>query len=368
MNAEQEKIIDTLTKRSMGAPFLFKPLRYRKNQTSNSPCDIAWACNGCIILFRMIDSARGREKMSRHNFNQMKSWFKEWHSGLRLRGSNTYCSFDIPFDQYAHKILISVAQGRDAASEWNPDAGEDLLESGCPSPPLCATISQNVLEYLAEHGGSMVDLLLFLSDLRDPLSAEASLRALRRRHNLCFNFTNFEQLCGDFRKDPRLYGTDPTYAALRSSGGIGGAAAGSWDSFVPSLLSDLSWFQLNQIVYQVRYLERKARNLPPSILGVRAASALLDFPPYLFGLIINKISGPPDLTRSGEHIGLLQKEMVNHANYRNRFSVIFRYNIGDQDKRSCSAFGIPAADETLPTLKSQTSEVIDGIVGRFSGS
>jgi hypothetical protein len=223
-----------------------------------------------------------------------------------------------------------------------------------------------VLEYLAEHGGSVVDLLLFLSDLRDPLSPDASLRAIRRRHNLCFNLANFEQLCGDFRKDPRLYGTDPTYATLRSAGDTGGASARTWDSFVPSLLSDLSWSQLNQIVYQVRFLERKATSLPPSILGVRAASTVLDFPPYLFGLIINKFSGAGDLTRSGEHVGLLQKEMVNHANYRNRFSVIFRYNIGDQ--RSCSAFAIPAADDTSPTLKSQTSHVIDTILARLSAA
>lgn len=145
MNAEQEKIAAELSRRSMGAPFLFRPDGYRNGKTLLEPCDLVWAYNGCIILFSMIEGGRSREKMSRHNFNQMKGFYKERHRGYSIKGKNPYSRFDIAFDQYPHKVLISLVKGGDALSELNPGVGDELASLSLPKPTLCAAITQNVL-------------------------------------------------------------------------------------------------------------------------------------------------------------------------------------------------------------------------------
>ena len=368
MNAEQERIAAELSKRSMGAPFLFRPAPYRNGKNLLEPCDLVWACNGCIILFSMIEGGRSREKMSRHNFNQMKAFYKEWHCGRNIKGKNLYSHFDIPFDQYPHKVLISVVKGSDAVSELNPIVGEELASLGPPKPTLCATITQNVLEYIALHGGSVIDLLQFLESLHTPLSADASLRAIRRIHNRCFNSLPSDGLSGAYPNDLERFTLDPVYAILRSGGNYSNLSNGTAGSLVPLLLSDLNWSQVVKIVHQTKYLENKASSLAPGVFGIRAASAVVDFPPYLFGLLVNKFSGPSGYDRTGEHAGLLQRDLRSHKSYRERFSLIVSYNIGESDYRSVFALVIPTDDDSAPTMQSQTTALLDKIQAKSSAA
>ena len=361
MNAEQERIAAELSKRSMGAPFLLRPDAYRNGKTLIEPCDLVWACNGCVILISMIEGGRSREKMSRHNFNQMKGFYQEWYQGRSIKGRNAYSRFAIPFDQYPHKVLISVVKGTDALSELNPGIGDELASLGLSPPTLCATITQNVLEYIACHGGSVIDLLEFLESLHTPLSADAGLRAIRRIHNRCFNSLPFEGVSGAYRNDLEQFTLDPVYSTLRSGGNYPNPSNGLTDSLMPLLLSDLNWSQIVKIVHQTKYLESKAGKLAPGVFGIQAASTVLDFSPYLLGLLVNKFSGPGSYDRTGEHAGLLQREIWNHKSYRERFSLIISYNIGEGDYRSVFARVIPPDDDSAPTLRSQTTALLDKI-------
>ncbi|MES2460947.1 MAG: hypothetical protein V4671_10210 [Armatimonadota bacterium] len=371
MTPEQKKIAATLAKRSLGMPFLFEPLDYRSGKTLAKPCDLVWACNGCIILFSLIDSARSREKMARHNFNHLKAWYRDWQSGRRLKGRNLCSSFDIPFDQYPYKVFLSVVKGPEATSELNPGAFGDLEVVEDPQQALCATVSQNVLEYIAENAGGPLDLLQFIEDLQDtePLDAEASLRAIRRRHNRCFNLEALRQSPGDVAGDPRLYALDPIYKMLQAgqsqdSPGVSSEVALSertWDSFIPSLLSDLSWPQIVTLICQARHLERKVGNAPPGVFGIRASSAVFDFSPYLFGLIVSKFSGAGGFDHVGEQVGILQQKMLNHENHRERFGIVLRCSIGDKGERFFSAFTVPIGDEATSPLKNQTLALLDRV-------
>jgi hypothetical protein len=358
MNSEQERIVAELLSRSLGAPFLFAPSEYRIGKTSHKPCDLVWVGNGCTILFSMIESSRSREKMARHNFNRLKGGYKEWFGGRNLKGRNAYSSFDIPFDPYSHKIFISVVTGGEASAEINPEIGEELANQGFPPPTLCATIPQTVLDYLAANGGSALDLLLYLDELRAPypLSAELSIKALRRRHNLCFNDVPSDLSWRDFRDNPRLYGSDSVYKTLRTGGN-----AATPDSLASFLLSDLDWSQTMRVVSHIKLLERKAASLPPSVLGIRAASCLLDFPPYLVGLIVHRFRGSADFDGGGEHAALLLQSIQNHSNFKKRFCLLLHYNVGEQDHRSISGLLVPSSDDAPLPLMSQTTSLLDRI-------
>jgi hypothetical protein len=361
MNSELEKLAALLSRRSPGAPFLFTPDEYRNGRTTGRPCDLVWACSGCVILFAACDSARPREKMARHNFNHLKAWYREWHAGRRIRGRNAMSSFDIAFDQYPHRVLVSVVKGAEATAEIHPEIEAELAASGLPRPTRCATISQNVIEYLAENAGGVPDLLQFVDDLggKAPLSADEALRAIRRRHNASFNFVMSEPYRDEFRGDPRLYTQDPIYAALQ----CGPMRTG--DILAASLLGDLSWPQMVRLVCHARHLERKAESLPPDMFGVRSARAVLDFPPYLFGLIVSRSGGEePGLQRAGEPIGLLQSDICRHERFQERFSVLLCLHRGEKGQRSFSAVVVPAPDESGAPLRSQTTALLDAMASR----
>ena len=357
MNSEQEKIAAELSAKSLGAPFLFVPDAHRAGKTLVAPCDLVWVCNGGIILFRFAESGRSRDKMSRHNFNALKSGFREWRLGRRLKGKNRYASFGIPFDQYPHKALVSVVKGPEAASEWNGEVSRELAAEGCP-PTLCATIPLNVLEYIAAHGGSATDLLQYLSRLSGPASepgmTEApSLRAVRRQHNAAYNFAPPGEFI-DFRTDPRLLAVDPVCRTLRSPA--------SQEGLVPFLLADLGWSQALRLVHPIRQMERKTLGLPPGLLGIRAAGIVLDLSPYLVGLIVSRSGSAGDAT--GQQDALIQREIGDHPRFRERFSVLLRYRIGSSDQRSVSASVIPCDDDLAPVLQSQSAALLDSIRAR----
>lgn len=166
------------------------------------------------------------------------------------------------------------------------------------------------------------------------------------------------------------YTLDSIYATLRSVGNCSNLFNGTTDSLVPLLLSDLNWSQVVKIVHQTKYLENKASGLSPGVFGIRAASTVLDFPPYMFGLLVNKFSttGPGNDERTGEHASLLQRDLRSHRSYRERFSLIVGYNIGEPNHRSVFALVIPTNDDSAPPLQSQTTALLDKIQAQSSAA
>lgn len=171
MNSFQEKVLFRFAQKSMGAPFVFTPEEYRKGNSVREPADLVWACNNCIFLFYLtsrennkeaIDSViEGRvQKMIKHNISQAKGWLQEWRDGKPIIGMNKYNSFEIYYDDYKYKIVLSIVDYSNSEGSYHNDYCDIL------GVDLCATISQKSFQYLTQVNASALDFILLINDLK----------------------------------------------------------------------------------------------------------------------------------------------------------------------------------------------------------
>ena len=157
--------MQVLSAHSMGAPFVFEPDSYMKGSASKEPFDLAWACNGCLVMMSMTRGNKSREQKFQHNVGALKGWLRLWSDELPLRGSNEYQTFEIRPGNYPHLVLLSIVDGRDSTAEYHTD----ILTTGAvrnSGAVFVATLPERALSRLAELGGSTRDLLALVNLVR----------------------------------------------------------------------------------------------------------------------------------------------------------------------------------------------------------
>lgn len=172
MNSKQEKIINTLSEKSLGAPFIFAPDEYKKGNATREPADLVWACNNCIFLFYMKSKEdkmgkevavlkRRKEKLIIDNIKQAKGWLSEWRNGRNLKGKNKFRSFDIDYKEYRNIVIIGLIDYGNEDGYYHQDYEKEL------DVRLCTTLSHRTFELLVSLDITAIDLILLILDLKE---------------------------------------------------------------------------------------------------------------------------------------------------------------------------------------------------------
>jgi hypothetical protein len=165
-DSRQERLIHAFTGLSMGAPFVFHPDNYKG---SDELADVVWACNDCVVLIyaKQVKSYPNHERNVRKsieaeesNFAQARRWLSDWRSGQRLRGINSYQSFNLSYNQCRHVVVLSVIETGASFALMHDDLATKY------GVAICATIPITLIEKLAQVHGSMVDMVNMLDALR----------------------------------------------------------------------------------------------------------------------------------------------------------------------------------------------------------
>jgi hypothetical protein len=183
LNSKQEEILETLSQKSLGGPFIFAPDEYKKGNATREPADLVWACNNCIILFFMkskVDETykennviKGRkDKLITENFKQAKGWLNEWKEGRNLIGKNKFRKFNINYTEYKHIIVLGIIDYGNEEGFYHFNYEKDL------GVKLCATLSQKTFEFLVSIDVTAVDLILLILSLRERTQADNSVQLL----------------------------------------------------------------------------------------------------------------------------------------------------------------------------------------------
>jgi hypothetical protein len=175
----QEKLMHTYFGRCMSAPFLFFPDLWKpRPRATRQPADLVWACNNCILLMYFTHSKlHGRQdrriatfqKNIRHNTREAQSSARLWKR-MPITGTNDYHRFWLERKSATRVVVLSIIKtGHSRLSVDNDDhtfIEVDTVFAEKIGVRLFATIPQSIIEQLATSGGSCLDLLLFLKDLR----------------------------------------------------------------------------------------------------------------------------------------------------------------------------------------------------------
>ncbi len=142
---EYERACKRLSDNSVGAPFVFHPDLYRKNE---EPADLAWVSDSCVVLFYMSHKRKKRPAYNNeHNFSQATRWLIAWRSGAQnLRGSNAFRAFNVPFNDTRHVLIVSVIDCRGARAEYQETKRAAL------SVTMAATLTQGDFDAFARSG------------------------------------------------------------------------------------------------------------------------------------------------------------------------------------------------------------------------
>jgi hypothetical protein len=166
-NSLQEEVIKELTEHSLAAPFVFAP--DNEKYQDREPADLVWACNKCVILMYMTEKKVYPDKTKRdrirkeaidHNLGQAKKWLKKWKGGQDLLGANGYHTFCIKYDPACHVIVLSIIQCGDPVALLHDDEAKKL------GLACCATLPQSAILGLATVGGTSLDLLALIDEIR----------------------------------------------------------------------------------------------------------------------------------------------------------------------------------------------------------
>ncbi len=278
MSSEQERIVKQITEHAMGVAFVFEPDEYSKgNKGRREPADLAWASHNCIILMAMTESVASREKMFKHNMNQLRGWMRIWKQGSMLTGKSMNTTYEIAFNDYRHKILISVVQGPDATAESHEELRRELAQKGI-DVTACVTIPQAAMMYLTEHGGSVRDLLNFIDRVRQGnafLTSDAAVELIKSQHQQAFSDAFAAELLPDYETDTRLKEIVRAFREVR------GAADEKLVGLV-QVFNDLSWVEFIHLLYTLRHFQKAIQSVPTGGKGARAMLQPLIFPPYQF--------------------------------------------------------------------------------------
>lgn len=145
--------------RSFGAQFLYIPKKYRKGTAHREPADLAWVTDDFVVLFYLRSSSESLESQIKHNRNQAAGYHRMWASGkpaYALRGKNRFgdeCF--VPYDKAPMKAAMLIVSSKCAPHFLEP------LTSKRPNAVL--VLPELLVHWVAEFGGTIVDLLLLIN-------------------------------------------------------------------------------------------------------------------------------------------------------------------------------------------------------------
>lgn len=187
MDSLQEEMIKQMSERSIGAPFIFQPNRFRKGNAIRQPADLILACNNVLIMFWMC-STSNRQKAIVHNIKQAKGWLRTWKTGQPLIGENRLKNFSIKFGDFKYIGLVSVINSQDDSVEFHPAIEKQLKVN------FVISISQDVFEQMTLLGCGLIDWVQIIKYFRNEIKISDRLESNR------FYATNATELIGYYQK------------------------------------------------------------------------------------------------------------------------------------------------------------------------
>lgn len=243
-----EAFLATLAERSLSAPFVFHPAVYSDAAGhEKEPCDLAWIGRGCTVLINATSTGKPTGWIYDHNIKKLLGWLRKWRSGEQLRGSNQFGSYGLSFDDHRFAVLLSVASGPHAVSNYHSDLlANSVARAG--RVVACASVTDSVLRSLAEKGGSLRDLVGFLDYLRLTRSVlDDTESAMIVRESLVAATTPISKLVADECLDVRFVRlAEQTLLGMRTLPGSSGTR--SLRGSIVDVLSDLTAAELGIII------------------------------------------------------------------------------------------------------------------------
>lgn len=287
-NSPQEAILKQLTMRSLAAPFVFAPDNTRVGD--DEPADLVWACNNCIILMYMTERKdypskekrdRVRQKAIEHNLGQANRWLKAWRGGKPLQGSNGYSTFYINHDPNYHVIVLSIIQCGDPVAFIHDEAAKKF------GVTCCATLPQSAVQALAGVGGTSLDLLALVDEVRkhakgNALPEDMVSAIICSYARACWDHFSLGDLWPNYQTDDRFH--EASYAILtarrRRAAEGSGEATPNWIgmSDLSDVFNDIFLFEFFYVTKLVALAFQQVKDNPQveSIFG-EAKMNIYDF-------------------------------------------------------------------------------------------
>lgn len=159
MQSDQETVLEEFMQHSFGAQQLYVPRKYRKGTAQREPADLAWSADGLVVLFYMTASKGKLADQIEHNRRQAIGYHRLWStnkSQYALKGRNRFgdeCSASYASVQVYLTLLVV-----------SDECGIDILEPITPQiRNAVIVVPEMLLHWVAEFGGSIVDLLTLIN-------------------------------------------------------------------------------------------------------------------------------------------------------------------------------------------------------------
>jgi hypothetical protein len=159
MQSDQETVLEEFMQHSFGAQHLYVPRKYRKGTAQREPADLAWSADGLVVLFYMTASKGKLADQIEHNRKQAMGYHRLWATKrpeYALRGRNRFgdeCSASYDSVQVYLTLLVV-----------SDECGIDILEPITPQiRNAVIVVPEMLLHWVAEFGGSIVDLLTLIN-------------------------------------------------------------------------------------------------------------------------------------------------------------------------------------------------------------
>jgi hypothetical protein len=283
MDSEQEEIVRQITEHAMGAPFAFKPDTYIRGGKVKHPPDLVWACNDCLILICMYSGTDLRQNMQNHNFLQLKGFLRLWKDGVaKLSGKNHFQTFEIDWKDYRRFVLVSVVGGPESTAEYHPDLFEQFQKAGHPVS-LCATLPDVTLKHLAVRGGSAIDLILLIDEVRATKTILKVPESAAIVERIVFQpiAPLAKSLIGKGTLKERLFhDLSEAVHGHRLPPGIQVNKGGDFIFRVAAIFNDLSWKQSFSIISFIAISIEQLDKVPIGSHGTSATLTSLGFEPH----------------------------------------------------------------------------------------
>jgi len=159
MQSTQESVLEEFMQNSFGAQFLYIPKKFFKGTAPKEPADLAWVANDIAILFYLRSSKEALADQVLHNRKQAAGFHRLWSTNqvrYALRGRNRFgdeCF--MPYSSLRTYLSILVVSEK-CGIHFAPALTEKIANA-------VVVIPEALLHWLAEFGGTIVDLL-FLVD------------------------------------------------------------------------------------------------------------------------------------------------------------------------------------------------------------
>lgn len=158
MQSNQETVLEEFMQKSFGAQFLYLPKKYAKGTAQREPADLAWVAQNSVVLFYLRSSKEALADQIKHNRNQAAGYHRLWSTrktSYALRGKNRFgdeCF--VPYNNVRYFLSILVVSEK-CGVHFVPALTKDIASAVIVIPEL-------LLHWIADFGGTIVDLLLLI--------------------------------------------------------------------------------------------------------------------------------------------------------------------------------------------------------------